>query len=170
MKNHLNLIYLIFILSVSNSCGSSEKTSDDILRLGGISSTGNKDEQEPEEKRSSDGAAPAMPSLMCENPLDLTNRVYRKDSSHFDKDCGSGNKTNLCIVTLSFVGKSSFVATYVGDSLETPTFVNADYAACESSLRTSIHAPEHITFSGDQSVITDTHLGLSFELVEPIKY
>ncbi len=170
MKNYLNLIYLILIFSVSTSCGSSEKTSDDILRLGGISSTGNKDEQEPDEKQSSDVNVPAVPSLRCENPLDLTSRVYRRDSSIFDRNCGSGNKTNLCIVTISFVSKSSFVATFVGDSLETPSFVNADYAACESSLWTSIHAPDHISFSADQSVITDSHLGLSFELVEPVKY
>lgn len=164
MKLFLKLVSLIAVITAFTSCGSSEKT-DDILRLGGISSTGNKDDEDSKDKKQ-DSSTPLMPGEMCKIPLDLSPRVYRKVAFSSTVACGNGEQQSECIVELRFESPSSFIAVYEGDSEELPLTTHAEYKACNQSLITSIPSLEGLRLSDNQKTIFHEKLGLVFKLVE----
>ena len=164
MNLFLKLSSLVAMTVAFSSCGSSE-TSEHILRLGGISSTGNKDDENTKEKKQ-DSNAPLVPGEMCKNPLDLSPRIYRNTATASGIECAEGDHSSACIVEFRFEDLSSFTATYRGHSAETPSFVSAEYNACGQSLVTSFHKPGELSLSEDQKTITNKALGLVFKLVE----
>jgi hypothetical protein len=163
MKLFFKLISLVAAISAIASCGSSEKA-EDILKLGGISSTGNKEDEESNEPQQ-DANSPIVAEI-CKKPLDLSPRIYRNTALARGVKCVTDAPSNSCIIEFKFEDLSSFTATYAGHSLESPSITHAEYKACQQSLVTSIHGPSDLKISEDKKSITDQKLGLVFELVQ----
>jgi hypothetical protein len=163
MKLFFKLIFLVAALLAIASCGSSEKAVD-ILNLGGISSTGNRDEEESKEPKQ-DANSPIVAEI-CKNPFDLSPSIYRNTALASGIECMTDASSNSCIIEFRFESLSSFTATYAGHSSETPSVTHAEYKACQQSVTTSIHGPSGLKISEDKKTITDEKLGLVFELVQ----
>jgi hypothetical protein len=164
MNQSLKFVYLLSVVLGITSCGSTEKASDEILRLGGISSTGNKDESSGETQK--DSKVPLSPAQICENQLDLSPRVYRLEANTQAENCSSEQRSNSCIVELKFENTSSLAVTYFGHTEASPAKDLAEYNACKEIIQTSLHRNSSLRLSLDQTTITDELLGLVFKLVE----
>lgn len=122
------------------SCGTSENTREDILNLGGISSTGNKDddptsnEEAPRADQHGEVPTPNQ-AFICENPVDLSGRSYTKSSdSGLSTICSGGERVGACISTMTFVSKKEVTVSYLTDAVDGLSTEPATYSLCGTTL------------------------------------
>jgi hypothetical protein len=182
MRNKLNVLSLItggLIFSIAfvvQSCGSAQQAGNEILRVGGISSTGNKDDEDGKTTQSAKQEQPqSMPipgsaGLACEHPVDLSGSMYVLLAQQSTlQECADDQRSFACVDEIVFSTKEDATIRYRISGGDTLT-VTATYRMCNLDLGIwTVDAEgsskiDSFTSTEDVQILTHTTFGHSYQL------
>lgn len=182
MRNKLHLstsvtvgLLLAFGL-VSQSCGTAQQVGDDIMRAGGISSTGNKDDEETgqaQAKQEQSMPVPPNSPLVCENPVDLSGQIYTRieQSVSQPKSCTQEDRSLECVDQMIFSTNEN-VTIRLRLEGQPPVTLATNYRMCGLDLglwTVNVEGDpqiESFKSSDDRGVLTHIPTGHAFQLTQ----
>lgn len=161
------------------SCGASENTRDDILKLGGISSTGNKEDEPASNEgvpHTGTGEEPVPnQALICEHSIDLSGRSYQSSAvSGSGVVCSGSERSGVCMSVLTFTSKKDVTIAYLTDNESGQTTELATYNMCGTTLGVHTsetnakgeYSTELLKADADLTTLIDEESGLVFNLIK----
>ena len=178
MRNtyHSGLTASLFVVTglLFQACGASQSIGEDILRVGGISSTGNKDDEDTEAQQQGKGEIdqPVSAPLECKREVfDLSKLRFEVAKSESIVSCGQDDVNLICLEVLTFHSKTQGTA-YLRLDDGVLKAADASYESCGRNLSVSIKAGDDslvlttYEFSEDRSKLTNKETGVVYRLAQ----